>query len=176
MSEKEELNYLQRGYNTCDELIELGTIPPKEIVSSKRVALIECIEEIPCNPCEYACRVGAIKKEGLCNPGIVDWDACTGCTICVASCPGLSIFLQQIKDGKGYVTMPYELLPEPEIGAKVKLLDRSGKEVGEGKIVIPTYKAKGDASPRWVVTVEMDDPELSYEVRAIKIMEGKDLE
>jgi hypothetical protein len=53
----------------------------------------------------------------------------------------------------------------------VQLKDRSGKTVGEGKIVNPTYQAKGDAYPRWVVTVEMDDPALSYEVRAIKIPE-----
>jgi hypothetical protein len=54
---------------------------------------------------------------------------------------------------------------------KAELLDRSGKVVGLGTIVNPTYQAKGDAYPRWVVTVEMEDPELSYEVRAIKILE-----
>jgi hypothetical protein len=67
--------------------------------------------------------------------------------------------------------LPYELLPEPKVGGTVTLMDRSGKEVGEGKIVMPTYKARGDAAPRWVVTVEMDDPELSYEVRSIRIKE-----
>ncbi len=79
--------------------------------------------------------------------------------------------MQRIEDGKGYVTMAYEFLPEPKIGDKAQLLDRSGKVVGEGRIVNPTYQAKGDAYPRWVVTVEMDDPELSYEVRAIRILE-----
>jgi Fe-S-cluster-containing hydrogenase component 2 len=167
----EELNALQRGYNTRDELEELKVIPPEEVVKEKRVGLIECVEEIPCNPCAHICRVYAIQKDGLCSPGIVDWEKCTGCTMCVAVCPGLSIFLQQIKDGKGYVTMPYELLPEPKVGGKVLLMDRSGEVVGEGTIVNPTYQAKGDAYPRWVVTVEMDDPELSYEVRAIRVLE-----
>jgi Fe-S-cluster-containing hydrogenase component 2 len=169
MSE-EELNALQRGYNTRDELEDFKVLPSEEVVKEKRVAIIECVEEIPCNPCAYVCRVDAIEKNGLCAPGVVDWEKCTGCTLCVAVCPGLSVFLQQIKEGKGYVTMPYEILPEPKVGDKAQLMDRSGKIVGEGRIVKPTYQARGDAYPRWVVTVEMDDPELSYEVRAIKIL------
>ena len=166
----EELKAVQRGYNTREELDELNVLPSKEIVASKRVAMIECTEEIPCNPCAYVCRVDAISKDSLSSPGTVDFEKCSGCTACVAVCPGLSIFLQQIKDGKGYVTLPYELLPAPKDGDRVELIDRSGKIVGEGIIVKPTYQARGDAYPRWVVTVEMDDPTLSYEVRSMKIL------
>ncbi len=166
----EELKAVQRGYNTREELDELNVLPSEEIVASKRVAMIECTEEIPCNPCAYVCRVDAISKDSLSSPGTVDFEKCSGCTACVAVCPGLSIFLQQIKDGKGYVTLPYELLPAPKNGDRVELIDRSGKIVGEGIIVKPTYQARGDAYPRWVVTVEMDDPALSYEVRSIKIL------
>ena len=34
--------------------------PPEERMAKGRVAVIECVQEIPCNPCENACRLGAI--------------------------------------------------------------------------------------------------------------------
>jgi Fe-S-cluster-containing hydrogenase component 2 len=169
---EEKLNAVQRGFNTRDELKELKALPPQELLEGRRVAIIECTEEIPCNPCGHVCRINAIEKKSISAPGIVDWENCMGCTQCVAVCPGLSLFMQMIKDGKGYVTMPYELLPSPKVGQKAKLFDREGKKVGIGTIVNPTYQAKGDAYPRWVVTIEMDDEDLSYEVRAINIIEG----
>lgn len=162
-----ELNALQRGYYTREELTHI--LPSRERVEKGKVAVIECIEPIPCNPCAHVCPSNGIKKDGLSKPSEVQEDKCSGCTKCVAVCPGLAIFLQEIKKGKGYVTMPYELLPAPKVGAKADMMDRSGKGVGVGSIVHPTYQAKGDAYPRWIVTVEMDDPELCYEVRAIKI-------
>jgi len=167
----EDRNYLQRGYNTRTELEERGIFPPDELLKSKRLAVIECIEDIPCNPCEEACRFKGIHKETFTKPGQVDWENCNGCAACLLACPGLSVFLMEIRNGKGYVTLPYEIMPTPEIGNNAELMNRAGEVIGQGKIVAPTYKALGDATPRWVVTVEMDDPDFVYEVRAIKIIE-----
>lgn len=161
----EELKPEQRGYYTREELEDI--LPSKEEITNRRTVIIECTEDIPCNPCAASCPVGAITKNDLITPGEFDWEKCIGCAQCVAACPALSIFMQEIKDGKGYVTLAYEFLPKPEVGDKVKLLNRAGDLVGYGKIVKPTYQVKEDK--RWIVTVEMDDPELSYEVRAIKI-------
>lgn len=167
MTQEQELNALQRGYYTREELEHV--LPSRERVEEGRVAVIECIESIPCNPCAYACQDDGIKKDGLSTPAVVLEDRCGGCSRCITVCPGLAIFMQLIRDGKGYVTMPYEFNPEPTLGAKVDMMDRSGKIVGIGTIVRPTYRARDDSVPRWVVTVEMDDPDLTYEVRAIKI-------
>lgn len=167
MNPETDMTPYQRGYYTREELEHV--LPSMERAMKGKVAVIECIEEIPCNPCSVVCPVKAIQKEGLCTPPDVLTEKCVGCTKCVAVCPGLAIFIVQIKDEKGYLTLPYELLPKPMVDDKVKLLDRAGREKGTGNIVAPTYQAKGDAYPRWVVTVEMEDPDLIYEVRAIII-------
>lgn len=141
------------------------------MVKEKRVAVIECLESIPCNPCGFICPVDAIRKDSLVTPPVMDWEKCVGCTKCVPICPGLAIFLQWIDGDKGYVTMPYELVPEPRIGDEVQLLDRSGRKIGEGKIVNPTYQARGDPNPLWCVTVEFANSKMVYDVRTIRIME-----
>ncbi|HOJ94239.1 MAG TPA: FAD-dependent oxidoreductase, partial [Fervidobacterium nodosum] len=98
-------------------------------------AIIECPQAIPCNPCETSCPSGAINVGGNIN-GIpeIDYEKCTGCGVCVMKCPGLAIFLVQEKEDYSIVGIPYELLPIPEKGQEVELLDRDGKVVGRGQI------------------------------------------
>ncbi len=160
---------MQRGFYRREDLEALGALPTDDVVKEKRVAVIECLESIPCNPCGFICPVYAIRKDSLVAVPVVEWEKCVGCTRCVPICPGLAIFLQWIDGDNGYVTMPYEQLPEPQIGDDVELFDRSGREVGEGKIVNPTYQARGAPNPLWCVTVEFTDSKLVYDVRAIQI-------
>ena len=49
------------GYLTLDELKDAGMYPSEERMAQGPVAVAECVQEIPCNPCETACRFHAIK-------------------------------------------------------------------------------------------------------------------
>lgn len=102
---------------------------------------------------------------------IVDYEKCVGCSLCVQICPpGLAFFMVQYVGDKARITMPYELLPVPERGDEVVLLNRVGEPVGKGKVtlVIPREKSVGDTA---VVTVEVPI-ELAWEVRALRVPGG----
>lgn len=48
------------GIPSREELAACPGVPSKERMAEGRVAVIECVQEIPCNPCESSCRFGAI--------------------------------------------------------------------------------------------------------------------
>ncbi|ODN30208.1 FAD-dependent oxidoreductase [Fervidobacterium thailandense] len=98
-------------------------------------AVIECPQAIPCNPCETSCPSGAISVGGNIN-GIphVDYSKCTGCGVCVMKCPGLAIFMIQEREDYSLVGIPYEMLPIPEKGTRVQLLNREGAHVADGEV------------------------------------------
>jgi len=68
---------------------------------------------------------------------IVDFDKCTGCGICISSCPGLAIFVidMNYSEEKSLIKLPHEMLPLPEKGEDVYALDRDGSILGKAKVV-----------------------------------------
>jgi Fe-S-cluster-containing hydrogenase component 2 len=137
-------------------------IPTKKQLE-KGVAILECIQEIPCNPCVESCPVCAISMKDINAPPISDYEKCIGCTKCVGVCPGLAIFVVKIKDGKAFVTLQYEFLPAPKVGDKVKVLNRKGAKVGLGIIRRVVKQGK-----TMVITVETDK-DLAMDVRNIRV-------
>ena len=58
------------------------------------IAVLECNQEIPCNVCEQACHKGSIQiGSPLTNIPRFESDLCSGCGVCVVTCPGLAVFL-----------------------------------------------------------------------------------
>ncbi len=128
----------------------------------KGVAIIECVQEIPCNPCIAICPVNSISMENINDLPKIDFNKCTGCKRCVGICPGLAIFVVKIKEDKALITLPYEFLPAPKVGDIVTALDREGKSRGDAKVIKVNREGK-----TIVITIEVSK-DLAMEVRNIK--------
>lgn len=113
-----------------------SVLPPQERLAKGPVAVIECVQEIPCNPCEKACPFGAITVgQDITARPVIDLDKCRGCGLCISRCPGLAIFVVAVGETEATITLPYEYLPLPAAGDTVDALDRSGKPVGKARVV-----------------------------------------
>jgi Fe-S-cluster-containing hydrogenase component 2 len=151
-------DYEKTGILSMKEL----KIPSKKQLE-KGVAILECVQEIPCNPCVDSCPVHAISMKDINAPPVNDFEKCIGCTKCVSVCPGLAIFVVKIKDDKAWVTLPYEFIPIPKVGENVQALDRSG--TSRGKSVVKKIVKHGKTM---VVTIEVQSS-LAMDIRNIRV-------
>ena len=123
------MNLLEHGFVAEDEIERYPGVTGQKGIHP----VIECTQNIPCNPCQDACPKGCIciGKNITSLPVVSTEHACVGCGMCVASCSGQAIFLVQedVEPGFGEVTMPYEFLPLPQTGEEGIALGRDGKEV-----------------------------------------------
>lgn len=163
----------ETGYLTKEELMNLNLYPSEKRFKKGPVAIIECIEEIPCNPCEVTCKFKAIKIGKLItNLPILDENLCRGCGLCVAKCPGLAIFIidKTYSEKEGLVSFPHEYLPLPVTGSIVEAVNREGKVVCFGEVLKVSNKKSFDRTP--VITIAILKEKLD-EVRGIKRLESK---
>lgn len=157
------------GEPSAAELAAAPGIPDQARKEQGVVAVLECVQEIPCNPCERACpRQAIIIGEPMTNLPQLRTELCNGCGVCVAACPGQAIFIENINytGESGMVAVPYEYLPLPEKGQQVHALNRRGEIVTEAKVVkIRNLKAYDHTV---IVYLELPKQYVS-EVRALRV-------
>jgi Fe-S-cluster-containing hydrogenase component 2 len=115
-----------------------AVVPCAERLMSRAVAVVECFQQIPCDPCADACRHGAIKPlAGINDLPVLDEDLCDGCGLCIAKCPGQAVFVvdETYSLDEALVMLPYEFLPLPEVGEVVCAFGRDGCQVGLARVV-----------------------------------------
>ena len=130
-------NHRTTGVLTEEQVTEL--VPEQK----GKIAVVECVEDIPCDPCVTACPTEALTMDSLIGKPVLIPERCEGCGLCIAECPGLAIFVVDFDytDSEALVMLPYEFLPLPQKGEKVDLLDREGKKCGKGQILkVRTHK------------------------------------
>lgn len=134
------------GCDISDSLLKYGFIAEGEIVRYPGVVkqkgvhpVIECTQNIPCNPCQDACSRHCIKigSQITALPAVDPSQSCVDCGLCVAACSGQAIFLvnEDYEEGYATVTLPYEFLPLPAKGDKGFALARDGQRVSEAEVV-----------------------------------------
>jgi Fe-S-cluster-containing hydrogenase component 2 len=160
------------GVLTDDHIGQKGAVlPPKELWENKKngLVIIECPQRIPCNPCNTSCPTGAILPfKDINDVPEIEYAKCSGCAMCVAACPGLACFVIDMawsaKDA--LYKLPYEMLPLPQKGEKVKCLDREGKEIAEGTVQNVTEPRKDSTC-----IIHVSAPKVLFnELRAVRMV------
>lgn len=158
---------IQNGIPTPEDI--LSVTPSEERFAKGAVAIAECFQKIPCNPCTKACGKQAIRIEPDINETPkVDFDVCNGCGACIARCPGLAIFVvdKTYSETEALVKLPFEFLPVPKEGQLVCGLSRSGEELGW----FPVVKVISGGKKNMTYILSLAVPkELAMEVRNIKV-------
>ena len=137
--------------------------------------VIHCLQEIPCNPCATVCPTNSIRIEGDPVMGLPRYrGTCTGCTKCVAICPGLAITLVDYRKDRlqPEVTVPYEVFNYPVTpGDTVRAVDIDGADLGPmlvsavtrnkaGRMQLVRLKAPAGVAKR-VVSFRIQDESVS---------------
>ncbi|MEK7690415.1 MAG: 4Fe-4S binding protein [Bdellovibrionota bacterium] len=133
---------------------------PKTSYTSRKIAAIECVENISCDLCVKTCPERAIEP----GPRLLEED-CTACGVCVAACPHESIVLMQERTDRSTSTLSFPWNPQSGTlvaGKLVHLLNRRGEDLGTARVAGLESIGTGE------VMVEVDVPHhLLWDARGI---------
>lgn len=160
--------FREAGVIPTNLLENLPNYPTQARFKKGPVAVIECLEKIPCNPCESACPNEAIiVGDPITNlPRLIE-EKCTGCGLCVPICPGLAVFTvnNAYSNHEATVSFPYEYFPLPEEDSVVNAVDREGRIICRGKVIKVKNPPENDHTA--VLTIAVPK-KYSSEVRGIE--------
>lgn len=131
------LNNTDDGVLSLERIRQIPGYPEPGRFERGPVAVIECDQDIPCNPCEDICSKKAITVGNpITNMPVLNSGNCDGCIKCITICPGLCIFVihKNYNDRESLIYLPYEIKPLPVKGSIVSGLDRKGQKVCEARI------------------------------------------
>lgn len=156
------------GVPSEQELLNSPGYPALEDFDKGPIGVIECVQEIPCNPCEAACKNGAIiVGDSITNLPRFDASKCTGCGLCIAACPGQAIFMIHLhySETESLVAFPFEYQPLPAVGDEVNAVNRLGEVVCKAKVVKVLAPRSFDHTP--VVTIAIPKA-FAHQVRSMQ--------
>lgn len=152
------------GYLDVNDL----SLPSARRLAKGAVAIAECLQQIPCNPCQDACKRGAFRTfRDINDLPTVDYEKCNGCGACISRCPGLAIFVvdETYSSKEALIKIPYEFTPLPQENQVLTALDRAGDVVGEARVVrVQSSKAQDRTAVLWLAVSK----ELAMTVRHIR--------
>ena len=156
------------GIPSKKELEASPGYPGTEALANGAIVVIECVQDIPCDPCESACPRGAVVVGSpITNLPVFYPEKCDACGICIPICPGQAIFRVDTTHSvdKATVSFPYEFLPMPEKGDVVQGVDRTGEVVCDAQVLRMQQPKSFDHTA--VITTAVPR-ELAMEVRSMK--------
>lgn len=141
-----DLTKTEEGISLSQNLFRKGYLSDSEVAAFPGVVkkagvhpVIECTQNIPCDPCQEACSFDCIRVGSNITslPRVADDAVCRNCGKCVAFCSGQAIFLvnETYDAASASVTIPYEFYPLPEKGETGLALGRDGTPLGKAKII-----------------------------------------
>lgn len=176
------ITHTDEGCPQCQSLLQHGYIADDDIKHYPGIAgetrsgvhpVIECVQNIPCDPCQDACRSGCIQvgKTITSLPTLNPDTECSGCGLCVAACSGQAIFLvdNDYDQLRATITLPYEFLPLPQAGDKGVALSRKGEALCPAEVVSCKAGKAMDATALLTIAVPKD---MSMAARFYRASEG----